>query len=545
MGRRAHRQRVPAVGHELRARGPGHARGRARALLADDPTSVVLDRRHADVARENARRAREVISDGGLGGAEHDVAAAAVAVAHRRPHVYFAWVRERAAVVWGLSSATTSRDDAWLFMDLGRSLERADMVARLLMTRSLAGTIGPNWTTLLRSCSAHEAYLRSVRAPASPSSAPPSSCWSTGCSRARSPSTSSAPRRILSELEPEGQRRSAADQARLALGRARTNLAVPTCARDPRRPAGPDAGRPARLRPGLQPGPRPLLPAGHHGLDQEARHVTHPSRSATQTRFQLLARDPDLVQRGAPPARRPAAPARPGFARRDLPGHVADELRRLLGDARHRLRGAASRTASSPSTATSGWRSCPSRSRPTGAPAWDDLRGPALTDLLAEYLANSPRRSLSRSWPTTRAQDGRARCRPTTRRAPSARTSTTPSGTCPAQRRSTRRRRTRGASAPASARTSRISPSARCAASASRPGTCPGTSTRAEGHRHRRDGARRVPRLDRMVGGRLARLRPDQRLRRSPTTTSSWRGPRVRRRHAHQGRLRGRTASCP
>ena len=52
----------------------------------------------------------------------------------------------------GCRSATTSRDDAWHFMELGRSLERADMIARLLMTRSLEGTTGPNWTTLLRSC---------------------------------------------------------------------------------------------------------------------------------------------------------------------------------------------------------------------------------------------------------------------------------------------------------------------------------------------------------------------------------------------------------
>ena len=32
----------------------------------------------------------------------------------------------------------------------GQEWERADMIARLLMTRSLAGTIGANWTTLLR-----------------------------------------------------------------------------------------------------------------------------------------------------------------------------------------------------------------------------------------------------------------------------------------------------------------------------------------------------------------------------------------------------------
>lgn len=193
------------------------------AHLAQDPHRASSIAGTLTSARENARRAREVISTEVWEALNTTWQQIGSRSRTRRPHDFFAWVRERAAVVWGLSSATTSRDDAWLFMDLGRSIERADMIARLLMTRSLAGTIGPNWTTLLRSCSAHEAYLRTVRALVSEERAaefllvdrlfPRSIAFNLG--RAE---------QILGELEPEGQRRSPADQARLALGRARTDL---------------------------------------------------------------------------------------------------------------------------------------------------------------------------------------------------------------------------------------------------------------------------------------------------------------------------------
>ena len=46
---------------------------------------------------------------------------------------------------------------------LGRSIERADMTARLLSTRALTEASGPSWTTILRSCGAYEAYLRTYR----------------------------------------------------------------------------------------------------------------------------------------------------------------------------------------------------------------------------------------------------------------------------------------------------------------------------------------------------------------------------------------------
>lgn len=76
-------------------------------------------------------------------------------------HELLAWVHERAAMVAGVADVTMSHDDCWQFLVLGRSLERADMTARLVATRSIAG--GPSWTQLMRSCGAYQAFLRTYR----------------------------------------------------------------------------------------------------------------------------------------------------------------------------------------------------------------------------------------------------------------------------------------------------------------------------------------------------------------------------------------------
>ncbi len=55
------------------------------------------------------------------------------------------------------------KDDAWRFLVLGRSLERVDMLARLLSTEVADDPAGVDWVTLLRSCSGHEAFLRTYR----------------------------------------------------------------------------------------------------------------------------------------------------------------------------------------------------------------------------------------------------------------------------------------------------------------------------------------------------------------------------------------------
>ena len=84
-------------------------------------------------------------------------------ISSEKVHEFFAWVRERSALAVGIIESATSRDEAWQFFTLGRSIERADMTARLLATRSLTEASGPSWTTILRSCGAYEAYLRTYR----------------------------------------------------------------------------------------------------------------------------------------------------------------------------------------------------------------------------------------------------------------------------------------------------------------------------------------------------------------------------------------------
>ena len=120
-----------------------------------------------DAARENARRARETISTElweCLNTTRNDLAHV---ITSRTTPDFFAWVRERAAVATGITDSATSRAQIWTFIVLGRSIERADMTARLVATRAVAGSSGPSWTTLLRSCGAYEAFLRAYRGSAS------------------------------------------------------------------------------------------------------------------------------------------------------------------------------------------------------------------------------------------------------------------------------------------------------------------------------------------------------------------------------------------
>ncbi|WP_061962619.1 alpha-E domain-containing protein [Demequina flava] len=175
-------------------------------------------------ARENARRAREVISTEvweSLNTTRMELRRWTNRA--RRPHEYFVWVRERTAVMRGLASATTSRDDVWNFLELGRSLERADMIARLLMTRSLDGTTGPDWTTLLRTCSAHEAYLRTVRALVAEERAAEFMLIDRHFPRSIAYNLNMA-EEYLTRIEGAERSPTLAGRAQLALGRARTTL---------------------------------------------------------------------------------------------------------------------------------------------------------------------------------------------------------------------------------------------------------------------------------------------------------------------------------
>lgn len=123
------------------------------------PASVVGS---LGAARENARRSREVVSTELWESINVTWHEASRPGRRAHPHAFLTWVRERSAAFNGTADATLSRDEAWYFMLLGRSLERADMTARLAAARALAGSAGPSWVTLLQSCGAYQAFLRSA-----------------------------------------------------------------------------------------------------------------------------------------------------------------------------------------------------------------------------------------------------------------------------------------------------------------------------------------------------------------------------------------------
>ena len=132
-------------------------------ILAIDRANTASIAYSVNAARENARRARETISTELWEVLNATYSAMPRRVSNDQVHQMFGWVRERMALASGMADATSSRDDAWSFFTLGRYIERADMVARLLATRALTEASGPSWTTILRSVGAYEAYLRTYR----------------------------------------------------------------------------------------------------------------------------------------------------------------------------------------------------------------------------------------------------------------------------------------------------------------------------------------------------------------------------------------------
>ncbi|HMK97865.1 MAG TPA: alpha-E domain-containing protein [Acidimicrobiales bacterium] len=131
--------------------------------LAFDPEYSGSIVRSVQAAWENARGAREAVSSEMWEclNATHEALPREIdASTGQMPHAFFWWVKERAAILSGLSDSTMSRDEGWRFLMLGRYLERADMTARLLSARYGESWGQMGWVTTLRSCSAYEAYLR-------------------------------------------------------------------------------------------------------------------------------------------------------------------------------------------------------------------------------------------------------------------------------------------------------------------------------------------------------------------------------------------------
>jgi uncharacterized alpha-E superfamily protein len=139
------------------------------------------------------------------------------------PDAFFRFVRERAAIVAGLTESTMSRDDAWRFLVLGRSLERVDMLARLLATQVAGGGPAADWVILLRSCSAHEGFLRTYRREPDPVLAAEFLLLDRLFPRSVFCALSVA-EECLAKLDPVAGRAGTPDEARRIVGHLRTTL---------------------------------------------------------------------------------------------------------------------------------------------------------------------------------------------------------------------------------------------------------------------------------------------------------------------------------
>jgi uncharacterized alpha-E superfamily protein len=188
-----------------------------------NPSSVVGS---LAAARENARGARETVSSEMwecLNSTWHGLPNARRRVEQQGVHAFFRWVRERCAVMAGLTDATMSRDEGWLFLVLGRSVERVDMTARLLRTHERAGGSIPSWLTLLRSSGAWETFLRTYRGSLDDRHAAEFLLLDRLFPRSVFAALSTA-ESCLTDLEPDPGRAGVATDAQRIVGRARTNL---------------------------------------------------------------------------------------------------------------------------------------------------------------------------------------------------------------------------------------------------------------------------------------------------------------------------------
>jgi uncharacterized alpha-E superfamily protein len=177
-------------------------------------------------ARANARGARETVSTEMwecLNTTWHALPGARRWVEQAGVHPFLRWVRERCAVLAGLTDATMSRDEGWLFLVLGRSVERVDMTARLVSTHSGAGGSIPSWLTLLRSCGAWETFLRTYRGALDDRHAAEFLLLDRLFPRSVFAALVAA-ESCLAELEPDPGRAGVTTPAQRIIGRARTGL---------------------------------------------------------------------------------------------------------------------------------------------------------------------------------------------------------------------------------------------------------------------------------------------------------------------------------
>ncbi len=199
--------------------------GVALSRLAYDANSPSAIAGAIHAARSGARGIREVISSEMwecLNVTGHGLTGQRRAAERLGPHVFLGFIRERAALFFGLADSTMSHDDAWRFLILGRSLERADMTARLLLARVPAPQ-DMGWPLLLYACGAYESFIRTHGWAAEPARVAEFLLLDRLFPRSVMHSLVTA-EECLMALNPDPVRIGVDDQARRPVGRLRTQL---------------------------------------------------------------------------------------------------------------------------------------------------------------------------------------------------------------------------------------------------------------------------------------------------------------------------------
>ena len=144
---------------------------RSLTLDPENPASVVACIARA---RELARTLRDVVSAEmweAINTTELNLRGSGMGAAVRRdPYSVYAYVRERAALFWGLTSRTMLRDEASAFLAAGGRIESGDMVLRMLRVALPPETDGDapergQALALLQAVGGFQAYRRAVPAP--------------------------------------------------------------------------------------------------------------------------------------------------------------------------------------------------------------------------------------------------------------------------------------------------------------------------------------------------------------------------------------------
>ena len=166
-----------SLGLSYPARSAQDTRGVVNALAFDtaEPSSILSS---IMSARENARQVREQISSEmweQLNRLFHQVRRADIDdMADSSPHEFLVAIREGVHLFQGITDSTITHGEGWQFIQLGRFLERARTVSKLIVEHFREFPEPPDgdtgtgehleWIGLLKSCTAFEAFSKAYTA---------------------------------------------------------------------------------------------------------------------------------------------------------------------------------------------------------------------------------------------------------------------------------------------------------------------------------------------------------------------------------------------